>query len=536
MKNEDRETEEVLYFQTIIKRKADTVDPNVINDELIRKYIKELNSERKVYGMDDMPLSDLLELRLSFQNILKIQNLRGLYSLKKLCLDNNLITKIENLGEDLESLEWLDLSFNNIKVVEGLEDLAALTDLSLFHNQISEVSSGLDSCKKLNVLSIGDNLINTYEPSISYLRGFHHLQVLKLEGNKICDDPGYKNYVIAFISQLKYLDYVLLEPQEIIRAKEDHRGEDIAKDSQAQQQEELEKEMYEQKAKKELEDAYIGGTYKFLERLKEEFEDEEKKISVLPEQDNQYTEFSERVNTRIQDFQKTIIEKNELRLQIIEKFRRSVQKAENEVEADAVTLIDAYEKEEKQAMRVFESDVDADEEVLKTLIPRIDELEDVLIEKELSLVERLNEAIERFDKKLKEIVSEIKEDTKNFSEAIVREMDVYFHEVGKIKDDQIRLFYAENANQDAFSPEQKEVYQDREGLLSALTNLTDDYKEQIGQVEDEITKAYDADMESFIESFKAEKHERNRTRIREIMELSQEKREMIEKTLTEDIS
>mmetsp|Transcript_4090 Transcript_4090/g.3944 ORF Transcript_4090/g.3944 Transcript_4090/m.3944 type:complete len:487 (+) Transcript_4090:158-1618(+) len=486
--------------------------------------------------MDDMPFSDLLELRLSFQNILKIQNLRGLTSLKKLCLDNNIITKIEGLTEDLVNLEWLDLSFNNIKVVEGLEELINLTDLSLFHNQITEVRApSLDSCKKLNVISLGDNMITSYEAVIPYLRTFPNLQVLKLEGNKICEDSGYKSYVIAFISQLKYLDYVLLEPQEIQRAKEDHRGEDLGvKDAQAQQ-EEVERELIE-KAKKELDDAFIGGTHKFLEHLKEEFEDEEKKICVLPEQDNQYAEFAEKVNARIQDFQKTIIEKNETRLQIIDKFKRSVQKAEDEVENEAIKLIGNYEKEEKQSMRIFEQDVETDEDLLRDLIPKIDDLEDLLIEKELSLVERLNEAIERFDKKMKDIVSEIKEDTKNFSEAIIGLMDLYFGELQKIKDEQIKLFYAENVNMDNFTPEQKEVYQDREGLLSALTNLQDDYKEQIGTVEDEITKAYDGEMEKFIEEFKYEKHERNRTRIREIMELSQEKREIIEKTLSEDIS
>jgi Leucine-rich repeat (LRR) protein len=70
----------------------------------------------------------------SYQNILKIDNLNGLFALVKLQLDNNIIEKIENISH-LTNLEWLDLSFNNISRIEGLESLLKLTDLSLFNNR-----------------------------------------------------------------------------------------------------------------------------------------------------------------------------------------------------------------------------------------------------------------------------------------------------------------------------------------------------------------------------------------------------------------
>lgn len=67
-------------------------------------------------------------LSFSFQNILKVDNLDGLFSLVKLQLDNNIIEKIENISH-LTNLEWLDLSFNNIQHIEGLDTLVKLTDL-----------------------------------------------------------------------------------------------------------------------------------------------------------------------------------------------------------------------------------------------------------------------------------------------------------------------------------------------------------------------------------------------------------------------
>ena len=152
----DKERSEVSYFRSIVKGKVPTAGPSVINDEMIRAWIRKYNLENKIFGQDNMAFSELLELRLSFSNILKIQNLRGLSKLKKLCLDNNIISKIEGLGEELANLEWLDLSFNNISVVEGLDNLQSLTDLSLFHNRIEVLDAGLDRCQRLNLLSRGE--------------------------------------------------------------------------------------------------------------------------------------------------------------------------------------------------------------------------------------------------------------------------------------------------------------------------------------------------------------------------------------------
>lgn len=86
-----------------------------------------------------MYFKDITVLSLSYKNILKIQNLDGLFYLEKLQLDNNLIERIENL-DHLVNLKWLgkifysDLSFNCIKEIKGLEKLTQITDLSLYNN------------------------------------------------------------------------------------------------------------------------------------------------------------------------------------------------------------------------------------------------------------------------------------------------------------------------------------------------------------------------------------------------------------------
>lgn len=145
----------------------------------------------------------------------------------KLQLDNNRITEIKNLNH-LTSLTWLgaslwmnfclsliDLSFNQIKKIEGLDQLTKLTDLSLFHNEITVVEN-LENLVELKVLSIGDNQIKNLDKLVHYLRGFKKLRVLNLKGNRaIYDDPECRNYVIAFVKQLRYLDYKLITDEEV---------------------------------------------------------------------------------------------------------------------------------------------------------------------------------------------------------------------------------------------------------------------------------------------------------------------------------
>ena len=533
MKGDDKDSYEVSFFKSVGIKKVDTVDPNVINDELIKKYIKEYNLENKIFGMDDMPFCDIIELRLSFQNILKIQNLRGLYGLKKLCLDNNIITKIEGLGEELADLEWLDLSFNNIIKVEGFDELVSLTDLSLFHNQIKVVDTGLDNCKKLNILSLGDNKISEKETTIGYLRNFSKLQVLKLEGNEICNDLSYKSYVLAHLTHLKYLDYILIDPEEAARAGDEHREDLQLRENSNTGADDIEKENATQLWQAQLADAFLSRTNDALEQVMSEYEDEEKKIQVLPEQAEHFESFSEKFKTGISQFQTTIIGKNEARLQMIAKFKQSVKKAEEDNEKEDIRYISEYEKLEKNALRLFEQgDQDeAAEEALKSIFPKIDELENILIDKELQLVERINDAIDRFEKSLKGKVDEIKDESKSFQEEMIKVVESYFSEIERIKDEEIKAFYAENTNKEKFTPEQIIGYEDRDGLSNAISTLLDEYKTMVFNIEEETNKAYDEDLETFINDFKSEKNERNRKHISEVMELVQEKRKKIEVTL-----
>ena len=174
-----------------------------------------------------MPLWELTHLSLSYRNIIEIDNLQALDKLQKLQLDNNIICKIQGL-DHLVNLEWLDLSFNLIEKIEGLNKLTKLTDLSLFSNNISQIS-GLEGLTRLNVLSLGSNKITDYQDAIKYLYNLKlpNLQVLKLADNLFYKNKEieYKNYAVAFLKKLKYLDYELIDDETRGLASEKHREE-----------------------------------------------------------------------------------------------------------------------------------------------------------------------------------------------------------------------------------------------------------------------------------------------------------------------
>jgi hypothetical protein len=186
----------------------------------------QFNKDRRIFDEDDVDIWELEHLSLSYKNIIKIDNLGGIIKLTKLQLDNNIICKIQNLDE-LVNLQWLDLSFNQIEVIEGLDKLSKLADLSLYNNNI-KMLSGLENLPNLNVLSVGKNLIEDHEIAIKYLQNLSNkLEVLKMADNKFPahSHEDYKQYAIAQIRALKYLDYDLIDEESRERAYEKYKDQ-----------------------------------------------------------------------------------------------------------------------------------------------------------------------------------------------------------------------------------------------------------------------------------------------------------------------
>lgn len=122
------------------------------------------------------------ELSLHQEDIEEIEHIQNWCGrLKILLLQNNLITKIENLHK-LKHLDYLNLAINNIERIENLERCESLAKLDLTLNFIGELTS---------IENLRDNI---------------NLRKLILTGNPCTDFEGYREYVITVLPQLKQLD------------------------------------------------------------------------------------------------------------------------------------------------------------------------------------------------------------------------------------------------------------------------------------------------------------------------------------------
>ncbi|XP_039942122.1 dynein axonemal assembly factor 11 isoform X2 [Hirundo rustica] len=159
-----------------------------ITEDLVRRRAEHNNCE----------IFSLEEISLHQQEIEKLEHLdKWCRDLKILYLQNNLIPKIENVGK-LKKLEYLNVALNNIERIENLEGCEELKKLDLTANFIGELSS------------------------IESLKCNIHLKELFLVGNPCTEFQGYRQFVVATLHQLKYLDSKEIERSERIKALQNY--------------------------------------------------------------------------------------------------------------------------------------------------------------------------------------------------------------------------------------------------------------------------------------------------------------------------
>jgi protein TilB len=182
-------------------------------------------------------ITTLEELSLHQQDIEKIEHLdRWCKDLKILYLQSNLISKIENVGR-LKKLEYLNLALNNVTKIENLRGCERLQKLDLTINFVDDLLT-IDSLIYNECLTemYGRYLVLLFLlclisllPPFLFLHLFLHLcssfipsplsssyslflspalsfSLRYLTGNPCTDYKGYREYVIATLPQLKWLD------------------------------------------------------------------------------------------------------------------------------------------------------------------------------------------------------------------------------------------------------------------------------------------------------------------------------------------
>ncbi|XP_030075160.1 dynein axonemal assembly factor 11 isoform X2 [Microcaecilia unicolor] len=195
-----------------------------ITEDLIRRRAEHNNCE----------IFSLEEISLHQQELERIEHIdKWCRNLKILYLHNNLIPKIENVNK-LKLLEYLNLALNNIERIENLEGCEELQKLDLTVNFVGELSS------------------------IRVLQCNLHLKELFLVGNPCTEFEGYRQFVLATLPQLKWLDGREIEHSEQIQAIQNYpevckkigEQEEIYLKKRAKERDEAQKKLQEQEERK----------------------------------------------------------------------------------------------------------------------------------------------------------------------------------------------------------------------------------------------------------------------------------------------
>ncbi|XP_069840337.1 dynein regulatory complex subunit 3 isoform X2 [Dendropsophus ebraccatus] len=409
----------------------DTVEPNVIDDEMLRNAVEEQGPREeagRIAKMEGINFKDVTSLRLDFKNILKIDNLWQFHNVTKLQLDNNIIEKIQGL-ETLVHLVWLDLSFNNIEVIEGLSALTKLEDLSLYNNRIS-VLENMDSLKNLQVLSIGNNNLTVLE-NLIYLRRFKQLRTLNLSGNPLCEEEQYRLFVAAHLPDLVYLDFRLIDEniRDIANVKYQYSIEELNHNETLEKvkREEEEEKQRELDRHKAAYVEYLNGPYLFESLYAEDVEGT--RLSSLPA----VAELVEPYRTKCSEICQNIFEyglqhheKREAEMAI---FNECLQEAVTENQEAGAKKI--QELESKNNELLYELSQITDQLILdaKSLQYSQDvaQLMDALLNLEIQLVDQLEEIIKEYERNIGELVSTFLETVQGLM-AQIRDLENQHHE------------------------------------------------------------------------------------------------------------
>ncbi|XP_066546295.1 dynein regulatory complex subunit 3 [Amia ocellicauda] len=497
----------------------DTVEPSVVDEEMLQRAVEEQGPQNRaghIAKEEGIEFREVHQLRLDYKNILKIDHLWQFTNLTKLQLDNNIIEKIEGL-DSLRNLVWLDLSFNNIEVIEGLESLEKLRDLSLYNNRISVIEN-MDNLQQLQVLSLGNNFLAQLDNAV-YLRKFKRLRTLNLAGNPIHKDERYKIFIAAYLPELVYLDYRLLDDntREVASVQYQYAIEELRQNEALEQQ--GQEERHRQEEELQLHKAayveFLNGPSLFDSMYAEDTE--AAKLAYLPGVAQLLESYSSQFVALCQQVFTLGLEQHERREDEVSAFFSCMGEAVSNNQERAALKVSTFEKERQEVFRELQKMTEP-----KLLVTRLAQcveetvqLCDCLMTLELQLVDQLEDIVKDFERNISDMVSGFIETVQGIF-AQCRDLENNHHE--KLLEIAVATLekVAKNELVEDLSDDIRMLLVDKDTVINAVSASHDTHLLKIDNREDELMTKINSWSTTLIEKVHSDEVERNRKRISEI--------------------
>jgi len=500
------------------RKAVEVTEPEVIDIPLIEDCIVVTSGEEMAKISKTIPFDEVEWLKLSFKNIVRIENLMGLTKLTKLQLDNNHIKFIENL-DHLQNLTWLDLSFNQIEKIEGLESLVKVTDLCLTHNKIGHVE-GIDTLVNLEILSLANNEIKGVD-ELTPLRKFEKLRVVNFQNNPVAMDAEYHHVLLAFLKHLKYLDFRLVDASKVQTAKEQYFS-----DLQQLQQEEAEEDKKKKNAEEEAstiarhQAANMPGVGKlFSTMLAEDMEGE--KLTLFSDFEDALEDFRDQFNDEWDKFEVEMLELYEKKTGEVSKFQTMYHGAIEAVDQQSKGLVADFKLHKKKTkQRMMSPDFQAravdvvtkeKKELINDLRTRSQRLREQLLELEMFQIEQYEDLIGQFEEKYGFLKSATNDALRLFFEKM-REFQNEYQEKVKEKASDLLAKYAGGETM-GLSDEALQVLADKDAFMTGVVNGSHEFRlSKIDQKDEELAKNEATNFAQNTEAVLNAEKERSRTR------------------------
>lgn len=491
----------------------------MIDEAMLQNAVEEQGPKReagRIAKQEGIDFKDVLQLRLDFRNILRIDNLWSFSSLTKLQLDNNIIEKIEGL-DSLKNLIWLDLSFNNIEVIEGLDALGNLEDLSLYNNRISHIEN-MDHLGKLQVFSMGNNNLETLE-EVAYLRRFKNLQTLNLNGNPVAEVELYKMFVAAHLPDLVYLDFRLIDEnmREVANQKYQYAIEELNQNESVAQKKLEEDQIHQQEV--DLHKAayieYLNGPFLYESMFAEDTE--AAKLAHLPGVPELLQQYNNAFVAVCQQIFEYGLKQRERREAEVATFFECFHEAVSENQEMGTNKIKEFKNKKAELLQALQhiSDPDITEEKIIQFSDEIALLRDCLMTLEIQLVDQLEEIIKDFERNISEMVSTFIENVQGLI-AQCRDLENVHHE--KILELSISTLekIAKNEFNEEIPDDLRMLFVDKDTIVNAVSASHDMHLLKIDNREDDIITRVKNWTTVLIQKVHSQELQRNRKRVSEI--------------------
>jgi len=420
------------------------------------------------------------------------------------------------------------LSFNNIKEIEGLEDLTNLTDLSLYHNQIEEIK-GLDGCKHLNIVSLGHNKIKDLK-QIDHLRKFQNLRCLCLDGNDVCKNDSYTQHVYAYLSHLKYLDYMLIDRKAIAQAQEGYNLDELGetKEREIAEQNRLRHLKEKEETLAKLKEAFLDATEDLFEELFKPMEVEPEHVTALTCYAQLKEDYKDQVSDQTKWLRSSMEDRNESRSKKTVAFEKAVAAAQQESEQEAFDQIKMFRADMKRALKELEREdsfrAEADK-VVGALDGQLSDLENFLMASEIQLQESIEEASSDFDGKINEIIKAMTEKATDFFQRLQEIEKKFYSDLVAGSKDELEAA-AQNSDITNLTEDESSkkalLRNNPEEMNTAIVNFGEAHNTLIQNKEDYMTSQMTSWHSSFFNRHRERQYNRNRQRIMDIKKVIDE--------------